>query len=74
MEWLPAALQKLPTILRHLKLAVSLYGEHIGLLEMRKHLAGYINTIPNASKYRTQIMQAGSRKEVEKILRSIVTN
>ena len=66
--------QKLPTILRHLKLAVSLYGEHIGLLEMRKHLAGYINTIPNASKYRTQIMQAGSVKEVKKILNSIASN
>lgn len=63
--------KKLPVILRHLKLAIKIHGEKIGLLEMRKHLAGYINTIPNASKYRTQIMQAESAKEVELVLKSI---
>ncbi len=63
--------QKLPTILRHLHLSLHLHGEHIGLLEMRKHLAGYIHSIPNASNYRQKIMQATSAEEVEKILHSI---
>jgi len=67
----PIFKQKLPTILRHLRLAVSLHGEHIGLLEMRKHLAGYIHSIPNASSYRQEIMQAASAEGVTEILHSI---
>lgn len=63
--------KKLPTIKKHLKLAIKLYGERGGLLEMRKHLAGYIHGIPNASKYRQEIMQALSEKEVLKILQNI---
>jgi tRNA-dihydrouridine synthase B len=63
--------KKLPTIKHHLSLAIKLYGERGGLLEMRKHLAGYIHGIPNASKYRQEIMQAESQKDVLKILSEI---
>ncbi|MBT3704437.1 tRNA dihydrouridine synthase DusB [Candidatus Peregrinibacteria bacterium] len=63
--------QKLPTIKRHLSLAIKLYGERGGLLEMRKHLAGYIHGIPNASKYRQKIMQSESQKDVLKTLSEI---
>jgi tRNA-dihydrouridine synthase B len=63
--------KKLPIIKKHLKLAIKLHGERVGLLEMRKHLAGYIHSLPNASKFRTEIMKAGSEKEVLKVLKSI---
>ena len=61
----------LPTIKKHLKLSIKLHGERVGLLEMRKHLAGYISGIPNASKHRLKIMQADTPEEVIKILDSI---
>jgi tRNA-dihydrouridine synthase B len=63
--------QKIPTIKKHLKLALKLHGERVGLLEMRKHLAGYIHGIPNASKYRTEIMKTSSEKEIIEVLKSI---
>ena len=62
---------KLPTIKKHFLLAITLYGERIGLLEMRKHLGEYISGIPNASKYRVQIMQAENPEKVLEILESI---
>jgi tRNA-dihydrouridine synthase B len=67
----PTFPQKLPTIKKHLHLAIALYGERIGLLEMRKHLAEYISGMPNASKYRQEIMQTSSPEEVLDVLDSI---
>ncbi|MBT3864499.1 tRNA dihydrouridine synthase DusB [Candidatus Peregrinibacteria bacterium] len=60
--------QKLPTIKKHLHLAIKTYGEKIGILEMRKHLAGYISSIPGAKSLRVKLMQAPSEEEVLKIL------
>ena len=63
--------KKLQTILKHFDLALKLHGERIGLLEMRKHLGGYISGIPNASNFRSEIMQAKTPEETIRILRSI---
>lgn len=62
--------QKLPTIKKHLKLAIRIHGEKIGLLEMRKHLGRYISNMPNASKLRIKIMQENSVENVVKLLGS----
>lgn len=63
--------QKLPTIKKHLRLALKLHGEKIGLLEMRKHLGSYISGVGNAASFRQEVMQAKSEEEVLKILDSI---
>lgn len=45
----PTFAERMATALRHLELAVELYGEK-GVLEMRKHVAWYINAGPGAAK------------------------
>ncbi|MDD5026366.1 MAG: tRNA-dihydrouridine synthase [Candidatus Peribacteraceae bacterium] len=60
--------QKIPFILRHCELAVSLKGERKGMLEMRRHLAGYVKGIEGAKDLRAQLVRVEHIWEVEKIL------
>lgn len=60
--------KKLPTIKKHFKLALKIHGEKIGLLEMRKHLGGYISGIPNASIYRSEIFKEENPEKVLTLL------
>lgn len=59
---------RIPFILKHCALSVSLKGEKRGILEMRKHLAGYVKGFEGAKETRQRLMQAESMKEVEKVL------
>ena len=47
--------QRLDIILEHINLAVEQKGENIAIKEMRKHLAGYIKNMKEASKLREKI-------------------
>jgi len=60
--------QKIPTIKKHLKLAIKLHGEKIGIFECRKHMAKYISNSPNASTIRTKLMTEENIEEIFKIL------
>lgn len=63
--------KRLPIIKKHLKFALKLHGEKVGMLEMRKHLAGYISGIEGAKQTRMAIMQENDPKKVIKILEEI---
>lgn len=60
--------EKLQTALRHAQLAIEHKGEHIGALEMRKHLSWYIKGLPSATKLRTMINKTSSYSEMERLL------
>ena len=68
---LPDWATKLETALRHSRMVIEHKGEHIGVLEMRKHLSWYIKGIPAAAKMRTQINKAATYTELEKLLRNL---
>lgn len=61
--------EKLDTILKHIKLEVQIKGEKVGIPELRKHLACYVKSLPNASKIRQNINQINTKNELVQALK-----
>ncbi len=53
----PDQYQRLDVLREHLRLAVLHKGERRGVLEFRKHYAGYLRNYPGVSQIRTRLMQ-----------------
>lgn len=53
----PSITERIDTCIEHLKLAVELKGEKLGVREFRKHYSGYLHSLPNISKFRLELMQ-----------------
>ena len=60
--------ERLSVIKKHINLAVEEKGENIAIKEMRKHLACYVRSLPNASKMREEINKIDTQKELLKTL------
>lgn len=60
--------EKVPFILAHCELSVRLKGEKRGLLEMRRHLCGYVKGFDGASHMRARLMQTEKLDETRAIL------
>ncbi|MDP2691037.1 MAG: tRNA-dihydrouridine synthase [bacterium] len=63
--------KKKPVVLRHCELAVRTKGEHLGMLEMRKHLATYIKGLPGAKDLREKLVRVQTLEEARGILETI---
>lgn len=63
--------EKIPTIKKHLQLDIGIWGEKIGLMEMKKHLASYVKDFENASYLRQELIKSTTLKETIKILDNI---
>lgn len=63
--------QKLETIIKHVELEVAEKGERIGIPELRKHLACYTKSLPNASKIRVEINKINTKEELVNILEEV---
>jgi len=63
--------EKLPVILEHCRLAVKVKGEQRGMMEMRRHLAGYVKGFPGAAELRAKLVRVESMSEVEAILGTV---
>lgn len=61
--------EKLDTILKHIELEVQIKGEKVGIPELRKHLACYVKSLPNASKIRQNINQINTKNELVQALK-----
>lgn len=64
----PTPQERLEMALRHLDLVVSFKGEHVGVREMRKHLAWYIKGMRGAARMREQIFTAETVEQVKQII------
>ena len=53
----PTVTERVNTCIEHLKLAVERKGERRGVVEFRKHYAGYLKGLYNAAKFRADLMQ-----------------
>ena len=67
--WTPPTLEaRLETALRHLDMALALYGPNKGVLEMRKHVAWYISGVPGAARLRERVNALGDAQSVRALL------
>jgi tRNA-dihydrouridine synthase B len=64
----PTFPERMQVALRHLDLALELYGERKGMLEMRKHVAWYISGIPGAARLRDGVNRLESAQAVRALL------
>ncbi len=60
--------ERIDTCLLHLRMAVEHKGEYKGVIENRKHYAGYFRGIPDFKKTRMQLVTAKTLNEIEDIL------
>lgn len=60
----PALSERIPLIIRHLDELIRIEGEHIAVLEIRKHASWYLKGIPGGAAVKTRIHQACTRNEV----------
>ena len=61
--------EKLEIMLEHLKLAIDLKGEYIGIREMRKHLCWYLKSLKESSKIRDKINKIEDYQELIDVLK-----
>ena len=67
--WTPPTLrERMHTALRHLDMALRLYGEQTGVLEMRKHVAWYITGVPGAARLRERVNALSDAEAVRALL------
>ena len=64
-EWAPPTLdERFSALKRHIDLEISVCGERLGLLEMRKHIGWYIHGLKEAAKYRQIFNRIGGYEEL----------
>ncbi|MCL2400226.1 MAG: tRNA dihydrouridine synthase DusB [Defluviitaleaceae bacterium] len=64
----PSLHDKIEMALRHSRMVIEHKGEHIGILEMRKHLSWYIKGMPGATTLRVQINKASTYEAIKELL------
>jgi tRNA-dihydrouridine synthase B len=64
----PELAERIAVCLAHLNLAIQKKGAHKGIIEMRKHYAGYFKGLPGFKKIRMEILTRQSLEEIENIL------
>lgn len=68
----PTVSDRINQALEHFEFLIQDKGEHIGILEMRKHAAWYIKGIYGASKVKAKINCAKSVDEIKELLKSLL--
>jgi len=53
----PTVQERVDLLKEHLRLAVEYKGERTGVIELRKHYAGFLRGMPNVSRVRMELMQ-----------------
>lgn len=64
----PQLPERISVCLQHLRLAIQKKDEHKGIIEMRKHYAGYFKGLPGFKKIRMDILTRQSFNEIEALL------
>lgn len=64
----PTIKERIDMILKHLDMMISYKGEHVGVLEMRKHISWYLKGIHGAAKIKEQIFKMTDYRDIKNIL------
>jgi nifR3 family TIM-barrel protein len=70
----PDAAERVDMCLRQAGIAVRHKGEHLAMLQMRKHAAYYLKGLPRSARARAQVVQAGTIGQLEDILHAFLDN
>jgi tRNA-dihydrouridine synthase B len=70
----PTSEEKIATIIRHLEMLVELKGEHIGVCEMRKHIAWYLKGMPNSAIIKEKVFRLIDKNEILDLLKNYISN
>jgi nifR3 family TIM-barrel protein len=68
----PSAKEKIQLALEHFEMSIADKGEHIGMIEMRRHLCAYIKGMAGAVAAKNLINTADSPQKVTEILQSMI--
>jgi tRNA-dihydrouridine synthase B len=68
----PDITQRVALALKHLDMTVADKGEHIGVREMRKHVAWYLKGLRGAAQTRNRVMRADNVAGMKEILQSLI--
>ena len=60
----PTISQRVAMAKRHLQLAIDWKGEHLGVVETRRHYTNYFKGIPNFKEFRTKMVTSDDAKDV----------
>jgi tRNA-dihydrouridine synthase B len=73
-ELLPEATleERVTTLREHLDLAIEHKGERVGVIEMRKHYAGYLRHMPMMSRIRAGLMTFTQKSEIDGFLETLL--
>lgn len=64
----PGPREKISMILRHMDMLLKCKGDHIGICEMRKHIAWYIRGMRNAAAIKEQVFRISGKDEIIALL------
>ena len=64
----PTAGEKIATALRHTEMQIATLGEKLGIMEMRKHIAWYLQGLPGSARVRSGVNRLADRESVIKLL------
>lgn len=67
----PSIEERIHTCLQHLEMAMQKKGDFKGIIEMRRHYAGYFKGCPDFKKVRVEILTKKSFSEIESILLNV---
>lgn len=70
----PNAEEKISMCLRQARIAVAHKGEHLAILQMRKHAAYYLKGLPRSAKTRNLVVEAGTLVDLEDLLLDFLHN
>ena len=68
----PTPEERVEMALRHARMQTDYIGERVGVREMRKHVAWYMQGMPGCARLREQINRAQSLDEMEELLRGYI--
>lgn len=68
----PPLEERMEVMLRHIRLAAELKGEHVALRESRKHIAWYLKGVRGAAKFRNASGSVSTVAEAEALAREVV--
>ncbi len=67
----PSIEERLRVAMKHFDRQMEYKGEHLGLLEMRKHLSWYTKGLPNSAEIRVRLNSAATKDEVVGIFQKL---
>lgn len=68
----PTIQERVDNCRKHLTESLKWKGEHLGIVEMRKHYANYFKGIPHFKSYRSTLVQSMDVNEIQDVLEDVV--